>query len=136
MAVSNKFNIKNLIHANTKDKDPPNKKSGIYKVNCKDCCKCYIGQTRRNIEIRMKEHRRNIKCFQIDKSAEAAHSWEYGHQIDDNIKLIKHIIFPKDLNVWEKIHIQKNKFNIMNFDIPVVNSLITKYIQTFERGQT
>ena len=81
-----------------------NKKSGIYKVNCKYCSKCYIGQTRRNIEIRMKEHCRNIKYFHIDKSAVAAHSWEYGHQIDDNIKLIEHI-FPKDLNVWEKIHI-------------------------------
>ena len=75
----------------------------------------------------MKEHCRNIKCFQIDESAVAPHSWEYGHQIDDNIKLIKHIVFPKDLNVWEKIHTQKNKFNIMNFDIPVENSIITKY---------
>ena len=74
LAVSNKFNIKNLIQANTKDKDPPNKKSEIYKVNCKDCHKCYIGQTTRNIETRMKEQCRNIKCFQIDKSAVAAHS--------------------------------------------------------------
>ena len=45
----------------------------------------YIGQTRRNIETRMKEHCKNIKCFLIDKSAVATHSWEYGHQIDDNI---------------------------------------------------
>ena len=44
-----------------------NKKYGIYKVNCKDCRKCYTGQTRRYIETRMKEHCRNIKCFQIDK---------------------------------------------------------------------
>ena len=57
----------------------------------------------RNIETRMEEHYRNIMCFQIDKSA---HSWEYGHQINDNIKLTKHI-FPKDLNVWEKIYVQK-----------------------------
>ena len=28
----------------------------------------------------------------IKKSAVAAHSWEYGHQINDNIKLIKYII--------------------------------------------
>ena len=74
LAISNRFNIKNLTQANTKDTDPPNKKSGIYKVNCKDCCKCYIGQTRRNIETRMKEHCRNIKCSQIDKYAVAAHS--------------------------------------------------------------
>ena len=71
------------------------------------CCKCYIGHTGRNNETRMKEYCRNIKCFQIDKSAVAAHIWEYGYQINDNIKLIKHIIFPKGLNVWEKIYIQK-----------------------------
>ena len=46
-----------------------------------------------------------VECFQIDKSEVAAHCWEYGHQIDNNIKLIKYIIFPKDLNVWEKIYI-------------------------------
>ena len=135
LAISNRFNIKNLIQANTKDKDPPNKKSGIYKVNCEDCSKCYIGQIRRNIETRMKEHCRNIKCFQIDKSAVAAHSWENGHHIDNNIKLIKHIIFHKDLNVWKKIYIQKNKFNVMNFDIQVENSLITKYIQPLKEGK-
>ena len=82
----------------------------------------------------MKENCRNIKCFQIDKSTVAAHSWEYGHQIDDNIKLITHI-FPKDLNVWEKIHVQKNKFNIMNFNIPVENILITKYIQPLKEDR-
>ena len=66
-----------------------------------------------------REYCRNIRCFQIDRSAVAAHSWENGHQIDDNIKLIKHILFPKGLNVWEEMYIQKNKFYVMNFDIPV-----------------
>ena len=33
LTVSNRFNIKNLIQANIKDNDPPNKKSGIYKLN-------------------------------------------------------------------------------------------------------
>ena len=37
--------------------------------------------------------------------------WEYGHQIDD-IKLIKHITFPKNLSVWENIYIQKK--NLMS----------------------
>ena len=57
----------------------------------------------------MNEHYRNIKCFQIDKSAVAVHSWEYGHQNDDDTKLIKHIIFPKDFNVWEKIYAYTKK---------------------------
>ena len=44
LAPINKYNIKNLIKANYKDKEPPLKKSGIYKINCKQCEKVYIGQ--------------------------------------------------------------------------------------------
>jgi hypothetical protein len=40
----NKFNIKNLINVNYKEKEPPLKKSGIYKINCKQCEKVFIGQ--------------------------------------------------------------------------------------------
>ena len=29
----------------------------VYKVNCKDCDKYYIGETGRTIEMRMKEHK-------------------------------------------------------------------------------
>ena len=39
----------------------------------------YTGQTRRNIEIRYKECLRNIRLFQIDKSALAAYFWNKGH---------------------------------------------------------
>ena len=39
----NKCNIKNLIKANYNDKEPPLKKSGIYKINCKQSEKVYIG---------------------------------------------------------------------------------------------
>ena len=34
LAPINKFNIKNLMNVNYKDKEPPLKKSGIYKINC------------------------------------------------------------------------------------------------------
>ena len=36
-----------LIKANHKDKDPIMKKSGVYKIDCKQCEKVYIGQTKR-----------------------------------------------------------------------------------------
>jgi hypothetical protein len=40
----NECNIKNLIKANYKDKEPSLKKSGIYKSNCKQCENVCIGQ--------------------------------------------------------------------------------------------
>ena len=51
----------------------------------------------------------NIKCFQIDKSVVVAHSWEYGHLIDENIKLIKHIFPYKKINLISWISIYQRK---------------------------
>jgi len=33
----------------------------VYKINCMHCDKAYIGQTKRHLETRIKEHRSNIK---------------------------------------------------------------------------
>jgi len=33
----------------------------VYKINYNDCDKAYIGQTKRHLVIRIKEHRNNIK---------------------------------------------------------------------------
>jgi len=33
----------------------------VYKINCKHCDKAYIGQTKRHLETRIKEHKNNIK---------------------------------------------------------------------------
>ena len=71
----------------------------------------------------MKEHCRNIKCFQIDKSTVAAHSWENGHQINDNIKLIKHIIF-RILNLANRWPSSENEiFNISSLSGPNTKNL-------------
>ena len=57
-----------------------------------DCDKIYIGKTKRNIHIRAKEHIRNIKFFQIDKSAVAA-----------SILIVGGICVPKMNNLGEKL---------------------------------
>jgi hypothetical protein len=54
LVPTNKYNIKNLINANYKGKEPYLKKSGIYQINCKQYDKMYIGQTKRNLEMRTK----------------------------------------------------------------------------------
>jgi len=33
----------------------------VYKISCEDCDQVYIGQIKRYLETRIKEHRRNIK---------------------------------------------------------------------------
>jgi len=56
------------------------KTPGIYSIPC-ECGKVYIGQTGRTIENRIKEHQRNTRLLQIDKSALAEHSLEQDHKI-------------------------------------------------------
>lgn len=60
----------------------------IYSLKCKDCEKQCIGQTRRKMKIRIGEHQRSIRNREIDKSAEAMHNFETGHQLKDKEKLL------------------------------------------------
>jgi hypothetical protein len=56
------------------------KTAGVYRVPCK-CGLVYIIQTGRSIEVRIKEHQRNIRLLQLDKSALAEHGFNHNHKI-------------------------------------------------------
>ena len=109
---------------NTKDKITETEKSGIYQIQCEDCDKCYIGQTRRNIGIRFKEHIRSIKNQETDKSPIAEHFLEFNHTIN-TIKLLKQVTNNQELNIREAIEMSKNKNNLLNWDLnPLENNLL------------
>ena len=57
-------------------KEFPKKNSGSYGISFKDCGKVYIGQTKRNLDTHMKEHIRDVKSHQTDKSTVTSHVWE------------------------------------------------------------
>jgi hypothetical protein len=116
-------NFKSLI-GSTKDQLKENQKSGIYSIQCMDCDKCYVGQTRRNIGIRFKEHLRNIKNQEDEKSPLAEHVLGTNHNIN-SIKLLKQVNNSQELNVREAIEMTKNKNNLLNWDLnPLQNSLL------------
>ena len=49
---------------NVKDKDEPNNRQGaIYKIECSDCQASYIGETGRNLNTRLTEHKRATRKF-------------------------------------------------------------------------
>jgi hypothetical protein len=56
------------------------KTPGVYRVSFK-CGLVYIGQTGRSIEVRIKQHQRNIRLLQLDKSALAEHGFNHSHKI-------------------------------------------------------
>ncbi|KAJ9578766.1 hypothetical protein L9F63_004974 [Diploptera punctata] len=118
LAPKNDYSLGNLIKTNKNEKIEDCKKSGIYQINCKDCEKIYIGKTKRNLNTRLKEHLRNVKNGETEKSAIAAHAWSEKHRIETKAKLLKQLEKPKELTIWEKIYICKNENTTMNFEIP------------------
>jgi hypothetical protein len=51
----------------------------IYEINCKDCNQKYIGQTKRPIITRFKEHMAHRKFGRFEKSSAAQHIFESDH---------------------------------------------------------
>jgi len=65
---------------NPKDQRPPLSSAGVYKIPC-SCGKVNIGETERMVNIRMKEHQRDVRLKHITQSALSEHNIEIGHQI-------------------------------------------------------
>ena len=69
----------------THNKDSVNeyRKPGVYRNLC-ECGLVYIGETGRNLSLRLKEHKTNSEKVELEKSAVAKHSWTNDHGIKWN----------------------------------------------------
>ena len=65
-------------------------KSGIYTIKCSRCSKCYIGQTKRKINIRFKEHCDDCRKEKSVEKPMPAHVINSGHPFGE-VKLLKHV---------------------------------------------
>ena len=54
----------------------------VYEVPCKDCDFVYVGQTKRDLNSRLKEHQRAIKQQQPENSALCEYVILFDHLID------------------------------------------------------
>ena len=87
----NKLGVRTVFCTGTKlskfiklGKDPLekiDKKNVVYKIKCK-CGKCYIGQTKRPLRIRRKEHFNNIKLNKIYHNVISKYLTENGDDIN------------------------------------------------------
>lgn len=87
----------------------------------------YIGQTKRELHSRPKEHLRYVKNNEPYKSGIVEHVLEEEHSIDlSSFKLIECENQYKRLNILESLHIHLNSKNNVNRDLgPNYSSLFS-----------
>ena len=102
---TNKNNLQKLNNPHNKDNTTTN---GIYKIECQDYNKYYIGQTKKQLKKRYFEHLNAYKKPEIYKSNLATPAINTGHEFPD-MTLIKHIPHTGTIiNVWENLQICTN----------------------------
>ena len=100
--------LSNLI-VRGKDKTLKTKKNAVvYKLSCKDCDASYIGETKRPVAVRIKEHTRKVGSVISDHCLEANHMFDFDrfHILDEEKDLRKRLIS-------EMVHI-KMQSNALN----------------------
>jgi len=80
----------------------------VYKIICKGCNASYVGQTKRQLQTRIKEHRNNIKLDSSKHSVITEHILKYSHTFDwDNIKILDTESNYYKRSISEMLHIKE-----------------------------
>jgi len=101
---------------NHKSKIPEDLKNGVYRIDCTGCSKCYIGETKRYLKVRKKEHELAVKNKKTEISPIAEHCINENHSIDwVNAKVITKCETDFERKFNEAIEIRKvGERNLMN----------------------
>jgi hypothetical protein len=115
---------------NCKDKTPKLHKSGIYIIYCKMCQAYYMGQSKRRVGKRRKDHLGYIKASQLGKSGIADHCLMEGHKIGET-KLLREIAQPYKLDAAESAFIvsHRHDINCVNTSAPPIQAPLFELIQ-------
>ncbi|XP_041485993.1 uncharacterized protein LOC121432203 [Lytechinus variegatus] len=99
--------LHSILHSH-KDKHPSNKQPGVYKIPC-DCGKVYIGETGRDFDTRLKEHKTHHRRSDWDRSAIVKHAQQENHRIEwERSHLITNIRHWNTRRVREAIEIHQH----------------------------
>ena len=103
------MNTMNKFIRTGKDSLSKHEKSGlVYKINCKNCESSYVGQTKRKLKTRIKEHKADIKKPSSEISVVSRHRLSEMHNLDwENIKILDTERSLIKRRISEMIHIKK-----------------------------
>ena len=120
MAPKSNKTLGNNIYSKTKQKIATNDKSNvIYKIECSDCNKSYIGQTKNYLQNRLNKHKNDIKRG-LQKTALSSHAIENLHKFNfENTKILS-----QEENYNKRLFVEMAeilKHNTVNFKTDINN---------------
>lgn len=105
----------------------------VYCIDCKDCEACYIGQTKRHLQTRVKEHYNDIRKQEPAQSVVSKHRSSCDHDFDWSKPRVLHTEkFKKKREIAEMFYIKKHN-NAINLKKDTENlsyfyDLVIKYV--------
>jgi len=85
----------------------------VYKIYCKDCDVSYVGQTKRQIGTRIKEHKNNIKLDETRHSVITDHIENHKHTFDwNNVRIMDSESNYNKRIISEMLHIKEQRKGI------------------------
>lgn len=107
-----------------KDKNSqPSTSNVIYKIYCKNCEASYVGQIKRQLRTRIKEHINNVRLDSSRHSVVSEHTLKMQHLFDwDNVKILDTETNYHKRIISEMIHIKEQKQGInLNTDTELLD---------------
>jgi len=122
-----------------KDREPRSSNNNVvYKISCKNCEATYVGQTKRQLKTRIKEHVNNIRLDPSKHSVVSEHIINFNHNFDwENVIILDHEHNYYKRMISEMIHIkEQNKgLNCMN-DTDLLDNCYFEILNTLSHDLT
>jgi hypothetical protein len=105
--------MNNIIKVHKDKTDHMCNNNVVYKISCNDCDATYVGQTKRQLGTRVREHMNNIRLDPSRHSVVTEHRIEHDHTFDwKKIKILDSEPNYKKRLVSEMIHIKQQNNGI------------------------
>lgn len=136
-AFYNILNTKNKFYAKLKKTPFSQLSEVVYKINCKNCTKCYIGQTIQLLQKRIIQHRYDTENFEHNtETALEVHAHRKGHKFDfSQVTILDYEPAYGRRLISEMIDIRSN--NIVNYreDVQHLSLVYDGLIEQRERKE-